>query len=234
MTTSTVPRKGGVSALFAHRAHGVEDDDPLIATYRKLDYYPTPPWVARACCEVIFQVDACARSMWEPACGQGHLAHGAADYFDRIALSDIHDHGVGSVIDFLDADAAAPCGPVDWIFTNPPFVHAESFVRLALARARRGVAMLVRLGFLESVGRYGLFVGPSAPVLICPFAERVPMFLGRVVPGKSAAAQYCLIIWLKSPLAEDWPGEPILRPVPPGARKRLTRASDRAFAGALS
>lgn len=234
MTTASVPRKGGVSALFAHRAHGVEDEDPRMALYRSLDYYPTPPWAARACCEIILRVDSGARSMWEPACGQGHLAHGAADYFDRVVLSDIHAHGAGAVIDFLSPDAEPPGGPVDWIFTNPPFVHAEAFVRTALTRARRGVAMLVRLGFLESIGRYALFSGPDRPALICPFAERVPMHLGRYKPKGGAAAQYCLFIWVKPPLTDDWPDGSILRPVEPGRKVALSRTSDMAFAGALS
>lgn len=233
MTKASVPRKGGVSAIYAHRSSDPADDNPRTALYRQLDYYPTPPWAARACGEIILRVDPGARSVWEPACGHGLMAHGLADYFDQVILSDVHDYGVGRVIDFLEPGAEQLVGATDWIVTNPPFKDAEAFVRLALARARRGVAMLVRLGFLESVGRYRMFVGPDAPALICPFAERAPMFLGRWEPGKSAAAAYCLIIWLRPPLAHDWPGEPILRPIPPGRKAALSRSSDLAFAGVL-
>jgi hypothetical protein len=114
-------------------------------------------------------------------------------------------------------------------------VDAEAFVRLALTRARRGVAMLVRLGFLETVGRYAMFTGQDRPVLICPFAERVPMQLGSWDPKLRSAAGYCLIVWARGRLSEDFHNiEPILRPIPPGRRVTLSRASDMAFAEAQS
>jgi hypothetical protein len=229
-------RKGGVSALWAHRAEGVVDDDPQVALWRTLDYYPTPPWAARACGEVVQRLDPGARSIWEPACGHGHMAHGLGDYFPRVVASDIHPHGYaqGCVADFLEPGVDAPGEPVEWIGTNPPFKDAVAFVRLALKRATRGVFMLVRLGFLESGERYELFQA-TRPVLVCPFAERVPMFLGEFKPGGSSAAAYCLVIWLVDPaLREDWGDEPILRPIPPGTRQRLTRDSDDAFAGRLA
>jgi hypothetical protein len=52
----------------------------------ELDYFPTPPWAARAGAELIKRLDPAARSCWEPACGQGHMAHGLADYFAEVRL----------------------------------------------------------------------------------------------------------------------------------------------------
>ena len=40
----------------------------------------------------------------------------------------------------------------DWVITNPPFRRGEDFTLLALKLARRGVAMLTRTVFIESVG----------------------------------------------------------------------------------
>lgn len=231
MTTSTVSRKGGVSAVLAHRARGVEDDDPLRALLRSLDYFPTQPWAARAMAELVMRVDPSARSAWESACGEGIMAHGMADYFDRLVMSDIHDYGVGAPVrDFLEPGLEPPGGPVDWIFTNPPFDNAKAFVTLALKRARRGVAMFVRLGFQETIGRYELFSGPMAATLACPFAERVGIMLGDCKVGGGTAMAYMVAIWLTDPaLAEDYPGETLLRPIPPGTRERLSRPSDGAF-----
>ena len=42
----------------------------------ELDYFPTPPWAARAGGELIKQIDPAAGSCWEPACGEGHMAFG--------------------------------------------------------------------------------------------------------------------------------------------------------------
>ena len=40
-----------------------------------LDDFPTPPWATRALLEhVIPDKDLAGRSVWEPACGAGHMA----------------------------------------------------------------------------------------------------------------------------------------------------------------
>lgn len=229
--------RAGVSAVQAHRAGEVEDVDPLTAFLRSLDYFPTQPWAARALAELVMRVDPRARSAWEPACGEGIMARGLADYFDRLVMSDVLDYGVGGLVgDFLAPDAAPPGGPIDWIISNPPFKDgmAEAFIRLARQRARRGVAMLVRLGFLESVGRYPLWAGPDRATLACPFAERVPIVLGDCDPDDRSAAAYMVAIWVTDPeLARDYPGETLLRPIEPGQRARLYRPSDRAFLAGL-
>ena len=235
MISLSVPSNGGVSAVLAHRARGVEDHDPLRAFLRSLDYFPTQPWAARAMAELVMRVDPSARSAWESACGEGIMAHGMSDYFDRLVMSDIHDYGVGGhVVDFLEPDLEPPGGPVDWIFTNPPFDNAKAFVTLALKRARRGVAMFVRLGFQETIGRYELFSGPMAATLACPFAERVGIMLGDCKIGGGTAMAYMVVLWVVDPvLAEDYPGETLLRPIPPGTRDRLSRPSDGPFLAEL-
>lgn len=231
MIPRTVSSSGGVSAVMAHRARGLTDDEPLRAMLRALDYFPTQPWAARAMAEMVMRVDPSARSAWESACGEGIMARGMADYFDRLVLSDIQDYGVGAeVVDFLEPGLEPPGGPVDWIFTNPPFEHAKAFVTLARQRARRGVAMFVRLGFQETIGRYDLFSGPMRATLACPYSERVGIMLGDCKLKGSTAMAYMVVIWVTDPeLASDYPGETLLRPFPPGTRDRLSRASDGPF-----
>jgi len=223
--------KAGVSAVLAHRARGVDDIDPIKALLRSLDYFPTQPWAARALAEMVMRVDPAARSAWEPACGEGIMAYAAADYFDRIVMSDVHDYGVGAaVLDFLQDDAECPGGPADWIFTNPPFKDPKAFIKRALRRARRGVAMFVRLGFLETVGRYELFDGPDAAAFACPYVERVGIRLGDCDVKGGTAAAYMAVIWLTDPdLAREFAGGDRLRPFPPGTRARLSRPGDAVF-----
>lgn len=223
--------KAGVSATLAHRAHDIQDGDPVRAFLRSLDYFPTQPWAARALAELVMRVDGSARSAWEPACGEGIMAYAAADYFDRMAMTDVHDYGVGGrVLDFLRPDAECPGGAADWIITNPPFEHAKAFVQLALQRARRGVAMFVRLGFLETVGRYELFEGPMAATFACPYIERVGIRLGDCDVKGGTAAAYMAVIWITDPdLKREFSGRAELRPFPPGTRARLSRPADVAF-----
>jgi hypothetical protein len=211
---------------MAARAPGiVEGDESRVALWRQLDYFPTPPWAARAGGELIRFLDPEARSIWEPACGEGHMAAALAESFDVYA-SDVHPFGYGDESDFLaEGEFAQPAqadAGVDWIVTNPPFRTASDFLRLGLARARRGVALLLRLAFLEGGGRYRLFYGPGSPLSLCAvFAERVPMTLGRWDPAAASATAYAWFLWRKG--GGD---NPRLIGIPPGTRERLTRPED--------
>jgi hypothetical protein len=237
-------RPAGHTAVMAQRAPTPPDS---------LDYFPTPPWAARAGGELITRLDPAAISCWEPACGEGHMAHGLAEYFARVGCSDIYPYGRGSVFDFLAGDGTGG-GQLglqdtpevarahwDWVVSNPPFNHAMAFVEAALPRARRGVAMLLRLAFREGgeqCGRHEFFCRTPATV-VAQFAERVPMHRGRWLPKGSTATAYAWFIWLKpasnSPLialaeeARRLTGDPaaaIDLLIPPDAKARLHRSAD--------
>jgi len=206
-------RPSGHTSVMSNRAVAVDD----------LDYFPTPPWAARAGGELIRRLDPGDWSCWEPACGGGHMALGLRDYFSSVRLSDIHDHGGGAefLADFLspDLDALEPC---DWIFTNPPFVLGDAFVRAAHRRARRGVAMLLRLVFLEGGKRYRLLHEDCPLSVVAPFSERVPMVKGRWDPEASSATAYAWFVWLK----DKPPTSARLVPIEPGTRARLSSPDD--------
>lgn len=218
----TAPIPEGAGAVMAARAPAsIEADDSKTALYRQLDYFPTPPWAARAGGELIHRFDSRARWIWEPACGEGHMALALAERFS-VSASDIHPFGHGRVCDFLNEedDLDAPYLP-DWIVSNPPFRTAPDFIRLGLARARVGVAMLLRLQFLEGAGRHELLYGAAGLTACAVFAERVPITLGRWDPAASSATGYAWFIWVKGE-----GGSPLLTSVPPGTRARLTRPDD--------
>lgn len=203
-------KPSGHSAVMAQRASprresvGSERADAPDS----LDYFPTPPWAARAGGELIKRIDPGATSCWEPACGEGHMAWGLADYFPDLLATDIHDYGDPygvqasrlrrvEPVDFLDPERTL-WPRFDWVVTNPPFVAGEAFVRAGLKRARRGVAMLLRSVFLEGAGRNPIFSDPALNfALHAQFAERVPMVKGRWDPGASSATAYSWFVWVK-------------------------------------
>lgn len=212
-------RPAGHTSVMAHREATTPDD---------LDYFPTPPWAARAGGELIKQLDPGARTCWEPAAGGGHMAWGLEHYFTDVWTSDVHAYGdhLGEVADFL---GEGPAIDADWIVTNPPFKLGEAFVRQALRRARRGVAMLLRLVFIEGGRRYRLF-SERPPCIVAPFAERVPMVKGRWDPEASSATAYAWFIWrvpggCPRPAWETH-GLTRLQIIPPGSRQRLSRPED--------
>lgn len=213
---TSVPRGG--TAVMARR---VEPPDSL-------DFFPTPPWATRALCEHVLpyavgrRPGAVEGTVWEPACGAGDMARPLAEYFAHVHASDVHPYGHGEVADFLwpslDRGTSAADGPVDWVITNPPFRLGLQFVLRARRVARAGVAMLVRMAFLESIERYeGLF--RQHPPTIGIFTERVPMFRGRLDPAGSTATAYVWLVWSRDvpPKAPLW--------IPP-CRKTLERPDD--------
>lgn len=192
------------------------------------EFFPTPPWGARAGAELIKRIDPAAKTVWEPAAGAGHMAHGLRDYFDQVFTSDAFDYGLGDVLyDFTRSDLAEPFA-ADWIVSNPPFASVETFIRLAYARARRGAAMLMRLAVLEGQARYRLLHEDCPLHAVAPFSERLPMHKARWEPDGSTASAYAWFFWFKRPQHRGRPA--LLLPIAPGSETRLTRPSDAAFA----
>jgi hypothetical protein len=131
----------------------------------------------------------------EPACDVGHMAKVLSEYFDRVKASDIPCYGYGKVTDFLAAPRET--SSCDWVITNAPFRLGEQFINLSLKLARRGVAMLTRTVFIESVGRYQLMFSRTPPARVAQFTERVPMVKGRLDRSASTATGYAWLVWEK-------------------------------------
>lgn len=187
-----------------------------------LDDFPTPPWATRALVEHVIpgRDRAASFSVLEPACGRGHMSQALGEYFGTVTSSDIHNYGFSGarLADFMKPRYTA--SSFDWVITNPPFRLAEDFVNRAMPIARKGVAMLVRTVFLESVGRYERIFSVSPPAVVAQFSERVPMVKGRVDKKASTATGYAWVVWTQ-PRSEF----PRLAWIPP-CRKALEREDD--------
>jgi hypothetical protein len=185
-----------------------------------LDDFPTPPWATRALLEhVVVKRDTLdSMTCLEPACGRGHMSVTLAEYFKEVVSSDVFDYGFGRVADFIKSKY--PDQSFDWVITNPPFRLGEEFIRHSMKIARRGVAMLTRTVFIESVGRYERVFKPNPPSRFAQFTERVPMVKGRIDKRASTATGYAWLLWEMDRL-----GNPELVWVPP-CRKLLEREGD--------
>lgn len=184
------------------------------------DDFPTPPWATRALVEHIIGADVTRQaSCLEPACGRGYMSAPLDEYFEKVDAADIIDYGQRNVRDFLEMPVLSHTH--DWVITNPPFRLAEEFVERALLVARRGVAILARTVFLESVGRYRGIFANTPPTTFAQFTERVPMVKGRVDIKATTATGYAWFIWDKHSNAPY----PKLAWIPP-CRKLLERPGD--------
>jgi hypothetical protein len=207
---------------------------------KSLDLFCTPPWATRALCEIVLphisHLVFWETSVWEPACGEGHMSEVLKEYFGMVHSSDIHDHGyshTNEIVPFLDPWTDDRLH-FDWIITNPPFGElTEQFIRHALDLARVGVAMFVRQQFVSSVGRYERLWVPDPPTLEASFSERVPLHKGRWEPNGSTATEYCWLVWMKGRESAG-PGQWQKMMIPPGQRVALTRPDDRARFAAWS
>lgn len=202
-----------------------------------LDYFPTPPWATRALMEIVLPALGVDRidSAWEPACGEGHISGVLAEYAERgVYATDVHDYSCDGrhppcwfrTLNFLsdEADDFNVLSGCEWIITNPPFKErAEQFSLRAIGYASVGVAMFVRLQWLETNGRYERLFGPYPPTMIAQFAERVPLCKGKWDPEGDTATAYLWIIWMPHHLPREhtrffW--------IPPGQRDALTKPDD--------
>lgn len=179
-----------------------------------LDYFPTPAWATRALCEFLRDElghDIGEQSVWEPACGEMHMARPLGEYFRWVNATDVHrysdDHALA---DFLIEHGAFPSP--DWVITNPPFVLAAEFIETAMRVSHVGCAMLLRSAFLEGQERHRTLFGPNPPAYVLQFVERCLMLRGRVIrvgapdpfnlddAGKpkngATATSYCWLIWI--------------------------------------
>jgi len=209
-----------------------------------LDFFPTPPWATRAllthCLAPRFQ-DLHLQVVHDPACGAGDMARPLAEVFGEVIATDIFDYGWPNQVGAFDylLDYMHPAlADVDWVITNPPFKVAPAFIRMALRRARIGVAMLVRRTFDEGAARYKTLFRDTPPAFNIPFAERVVMHRGilrdpdvnywdpNANDGQGAwkkpstATAYGWLVWLKIPGTI----EQVIRI--PICRRALTRPGD--------
>lgn len=116
------------------------------------DYYATEPKAA----ELLLGVESFSRTIWECACGEGHLAEVFRKHGYCVKATDLIDRGYGlGGVNFLRENVIFHGD----IITNPPYRYAKEFVEHALETVADGfkVAMFLRLQFLEGKTRKALF-----------------------------------------------------------------------------
>ena len=210
-------RREGRSGRMAQNTYAVAAQrvDPADSA----DYFPTPPWGARALCEYVIGPVKWPASAWEPACGAGHMARPLAEYFEHVDATDLHGRGYGDTgVDFLNCQVPEGYRP-DWVITNPPFNLAIEFAERAISVAGEGVALLARTAWAETGERYKFF-STHRPALIAQFMGRLPMHKGKCERGASTATAYAWFVWRGHVEGTRW----VM--IPPCARTKLERWGD--------
>lgn len=170
----------------------------------EFDLYPTPQGLCNAALSLI-PTDFEYFWVLDPGAGGGEWAKAAYERkrnrnYIGVELRDAPAPWWFDVwlpkTDFLTWDGAAWGNyRYDLVVGNPPYEHAEAFIRKSLSLTRPGgyVLFLLRLAFLESQSRgAGLWREcPPKRVAVC---SKRPSFTGN---GKTDATAYAVYLWQK-------------------------------------
>lgn len=231
----------GAGAVMAQKRPRLSDGQP----WQDAELFPTPPWATRALFRHVLPVLNVGEiaSIWEPACGLGHMADVLREYAPRVIATDLHDYdemlapktAMLATHDFLSSEPAPLIGGApEWIITNPPFGLAHLFLDRGLRVAKKGIALLLRTSWIETEGRYNQVFTRNPPSLFAPFAERVAMCEGGWDPQAATATSYAWFVW-KRDHRGSWEGPSHNACIkcfiiPPGCKATLTLPSDQHLA----
>lgn len=167
---------------------------------RGVDLYETPDVAV----ESLLRAEQLPQFIWEPACGPGRIANVLQRNGHVVRRSDVVDYGQDTVCDFFEFEEPLAGA----IVTNPPYMHAERFVRHALKLCPR-VVMLLRLAFLESQRRTDILENAGL-ARVHVFRERLPMMHRAGWEGRKANSgmAFAWFVWERG-----YAGDTILRRV---------------------
>jgi len=177
------------------------------------DFFPTPRWATFA----LIKSEKFSGEIWECACGDGAMSRVLEQTGQPVRSSDLYDRGYGEVgVDFLRAERA-----VDNIVTNPPYNCAEGFVACGLKLAKRKLALLLRLAFLEGANRANTIFSKTPPARVWVFSERITFYPSGVEPKGSGTTAYAWFVWDKQAL-----GPTELKWINPGYKAKFSGSRD--------
>lgn len=156
------------------------------------DYYATDPIAGY----LLLEVEQELNNIWEPACGEGHLAKVFDEAGKLGKATDLINRGSGAIEDFLLNTEPYHNGD---IVTNPPYKYAQEFVEHALSKVDEGrkVCMFLKVLFLETQKRKELFI-KYPPKVIYVSSSRINCAKnGDFVTYNSSAIAYAWYVWVK-------------------------------------
>jgi hypothetical protein len=176
------------------------------------DYFPTPARATYA----LLEKEKFVGEICEPACGDGAMTEILRLTGNPVICSDLYDRGYGEVgRDFLTCERI-----YDNVVTNPPYHSAMGFVEVGLKHARRKLALLLRLAFLEGGRRYRAIHARTPPSRVWVFCNRLTFYPPMVQRKGTGTIAYAWFVWDK-----DAPSGTTLSWIGPGTSKRSIKGT---------
>ena len=157
--------------------------------------------------ELLLEEESFSNTVWECACGEGHLAKVLEEHGFEVISTDLIYRGYGEPkpMDFLEECFEKFEGD---IITNPPYKYALEFVQRALDSVQPGrkVAMFLKLQFLEGKARKEFFL-ENPPKVVYVSSSRLKCAMnGNFKQISSSAVAYAWFVWEKG-----FKGDPIIK-----------------------
>jgi len=182
---------------------------------QKDDYYATNPKALYLLLEQLEKDNInLNHSIWECACGEGHLSNVLLKKGYWVKSSDKIDRKYGLIQDFLKAT----CMFNGDILTNPPFKLAEEFVKHGMKLLHNGnkLILFLKIQFLESKSRYDLFKKYPIKYLYVHSSRQLCCRDGNFDKYNSTTQFYAWYIFEKG-----FKGETMIRWIKPHLNKEL-------------
>lgn len=168
---------------------------------RKNDFYPTPEAAVKAL--LATDVGQLIRgTILEPCVGAGDLLPSLRQRASVLKTADIDPAHSPDLV----ADAKTLKFDADWVVTNPPFNQAEAIVQNCVNQARVGVAMLLRVTFLEPTVFRGQFLQAAPPSKIIHLPR-----ISFTRDGNTDSVHTAWIVWTTDPFISKEPNEWVTR-----------------------
>lgn len=161
-----------------------------IVTKEQDDLYPTPSWATQA----LLELESFEGEIWEPACGDGSMSE-VLKTTNTVVSTDLYDHGYSDLSEQLNFVEDQPDRRADNVVTNPPYNVADRFVFRGLQAARRKVAYLLRLAYLEGQERHELIYSQTPPNRVYVFSERITFYKKGATKKGSGTTAYAWFVW---------------------------------------
>lgn len=173
-----------MSVIPEHRITGCAIDQE---NREKDDFYPTPEYGTQA----LLNIEKFEGTIWEPACGEGHISKVLIKNGYEVISTDLVDRGYGEArVDFLMEYRPRSHN----IITNPPFKNATDFMRKGLELTTGKFAMLLRLQALEGIERTEIYQSsPLARVYV--FSKRLSIWRNGVDNGSTGMIAMAWFVW---------------------------------------
>lgn len=173
------------------------------------DFYATNPQTVREFLNQTFDEFEDVKTIWENACGEGHLSDVLKEYFDcNFIDTDLIDRNYcEQKVDFLNSDFNPNA---DLIITNPPFSLVNDFIIKGLEKTNRYLVYLCKIQMLETVGRKEILESSPLKYIYVHSKRQATWKDGKELDpqGKKWATTMCLawFVWDK-----EYKGEPTVR-----------------------